>query len=62
MEPEWYARGDVGEYVLTLVEHHLINQWDEAGFTESATGIGLSDDEIAQVIEQEKLENSQQLL
>ena len=58
MEPEWYERGDVGEHLLTLVEHHLINQWDEVGFIWSAIDIGMSDDEIAKVIEQEKLEQN----
>jgi hypothetical protein len=59
MKPEWYARGDIGEYVLSLIEHHLINQWDEDGFMSSARQIGMSDDEIAKEIEQERLENNQ---
>ena len=46
IEPEWYARGDIGEYVLSLIEHHLIDQWDEDGFMNSARQIDMSDDEI----------------
>ena len=59
IEPEWYARGDIGEYVLSLIEHHLIDQWDEDGFMNSARQIGMSDAEIAKEIEQERLEGNQ---
>ena len=45
--------------VRSIADRTSFDQWDEDGFMNSARQIGMSDDEIAKEIEQERLEGNQ---
>lgn len=53
---QWYARGEVGEYVLDQVESLLDGIIDMEFFTSKLQEIGMDQQEIQQVYAEEVLE------
>jgi len=51
----WYARGDMGEQVLSIVEARLDDMIDDQQFINKLYAIGMSDKEIWSVFIEEVL-------